>query len=204
MRVAELGRVTGVPIPTIKYYLREGLLPPGARVGPNQASYDHTHVRRIRMIRALVDVGGLSIAATRDVLRAMNRLDGKSALREAMASAASPVAPGQERGATTKVAEVLAAHGLAGHAHTAAGRSLLAAVTVLYELDRTDLLALLEPLTEVCVRLAEIEAAAVRCDDDAEGVVIGTVLGDVVMSSIRRMAKYSALSSAPPTRSPTR
>jgi DNA-binding transcriptional MerR regulator len=196
MRVAELGRVTGVPIPTIKYYLREGLLPPGARIGPNQASYGQSHVRRIRMIRTLVDVGGLSIAATKDVLAAMNRQDGMPAVLEAMATGTGPVVA-EEEPATTKVAELLAPHGLAGLAHTTAGRSLLAAVTALYELDRTDLLALLEPLTELCVRLAEVEAAAVRCHDDLEGVVIGTMLGDVVMSSIRRMAKYPTLTSSP-------
>ena len=37
MRMAELSRRTGVPVPTIKYYLREGLLPPGERTSPNQA-----------------------------------------------------------------------------------------------------------------------------------------------------------------------
>lgn len=200
MRVAELGRVTGVSIPTIKYYLREGLLPPGRRSGPNQADYGESHVRRIRMIRTLVDVGGLSIASTKDVLAALARQDGTPALLEAMTPGAGTAAPDHDLPARTKVAEVLGAHGLAGLTCTTAGRSLLAAVTALYELDRTDLLALLEPLTELCVRLAEIEVAAVRCHDDLEGVVIGTMLGDVVMTSIRRMAKYSTLGAAPPTR----
>ncbi|WP_346281659.1 MerR family DNA-binding transcriptional regulator, partial [Pseudonocardia sp.] len=34
MRMAELSARTGVPIPTIKFYLREGLLPPGERTSP--------------------------------------------------------------------------------------------------------------------------------------------------------------------------
>ena len=37
MRVAELSRRTDVSVASIKYYLREGLLPAGERTGPNQA-----------------------------------------------------------------------------------------------------------------------------------------------------------------------
>lgn len=69
MRIGELARRAGVPAPTIKYYTREGLLPAGERTGPNQVRYGEAHVRRLRLIRALLDVGGLSVAAAREVLR---------------------------------------------------------------------------------------------------------------------------------------
>ncbi|CAA9274079.1 MAG: Regulatory protein MerR, partial [uncultured Actinomycetospora sp.] len=72
MRVAELSRRTGVSVASIKYYLREGLLPPGERTSPNQASYGDDHVRRLRLVRALIDVGGLSVVGTRDVLAAID------------------------------------------------------------------------------------------------------------------------------------
>ncbi len=39
MRVAELSRRSGVSVASIKYYLREGLLPPGELTSPNQAHY---------------------------------------------------------------------------------------------------------------------------------------------------------------------
>ena len=68
MRIAELSRETGVPVPTIKYYLREGLLPPGERTSPNQAQYDDQHVRRLRLVRTLLDIGRLPIAAIRELL----------------------------------------------------------------------------------------------------------------------------------------
>src|ERR1700716_801088 len=45
MRMAELSAESGVPVATIKYYLREGLLPPGERTSRNQARYDDVHVR---------------------------------------------------------------------------------------------------------------------------------------------------------------
>ena len=75
MRVGELSRRSGVSVASIKYYLREGLLPAGERTSPNQASYDDGHLRRLRMIRALIDVGGLSVVATRDVPAAVDDPD---------------------------------------------------------------------------------------------------------------------------------
>ena len=39
MRIAELSSRSGTSIPTIKYYLREGLLPAGEATGRNQADY---------------------------------------------------------------------------------------------------------------------------------------------------------------------
>ena len=39
MRIAELSQKTGVPVPTIKYYLREGLLPEPVKTSRNMAYY---------------------------------------------------------------------------------------------------------------------------------------------------------------------
>ena len=72
MRMAELSEKSGVPVATIKYYLREGMLRPGEYSSPNQASYDQAHVDRLRLVRALLDVGGLSVAAVRAVLTAVD------------------------------------------------------------------------------------------------------------------------------------
>src|SRR5262245_36454982 len=75
MSIAELSGRSGTSIPSIKYYLREGLLPTGNATGRNQAEYDEAHLHRLRLIRALLDVGGLSIAAVRDVLTAVDTPD---------------------------------------------------------------------------------------------------------------------------------
>src|ERR1041384_6672744 len=75
MRVGELSKRSGVPVPTIKYYLREGLLPAGVLTSPNQAHYDDEHLRRLRLVRALMEVGGLSIATVREVLTAVDTRD---------------------------------------------------------------------------------------------------------------------------------
>lgn len=68
MRLSELSEQSGVSTATIKYYLREGLLPPGRRVSATQAEYDDSHVRRLRLVRALLQVGGLPVATAREVL----------------------------------------------------------------------------------------------------------------------------------------
>ncbi|MGI5375519.1 MerR family transcriptional regulator [Streptomyces sp. CA-251387] len=68
MRISELSRRSGVPNATIKYYLREGLLPPGRATAATQAEYDESHLKRLRLIRALVGVRGLSVAAAKHVL----------------------------------------------------------------------------------------------------------------------------------------
>ncbi|MFF1546440.1 MerR family transcriptional regulator [Streptomyces sp. NPDC058291] len=68
MRISELSRRSGVSNATIKYYLREGLLSPGRATAATQAEYDDTHLRRLRLIRALIGVRGLSVAAAKQVL----------------------------------------------------------------------------------------------------------------------------------------
>lgn len=71
MRMSELSRRSGVSVTTIKYYLREGLLPAGRQLSATQAEYDENHLRRLRLIRALIGVRGLSVSTTREVLGAL-------------------------------------------------------------------------------------------------------------------------------------
>ncbi len=70
MQMRGLAVASGLPAATIKFYQREGLLPPGDRLGPNRAEYGERHVRRLALIRALREVGGLDIATIRRVLEA--------------------------------------------------------------------------------------------------------------------------------------
>ncbi|MGD9934992.1 MAG: MerR family transcriptional regulator [Dehalococcoidia bacterium] len=70
--MAELSEASGLPVATIKYYLREGLLPGGTRTAPNQAAYDDSHLRRLRLIRSLREVGGLGIDQIRRTIRSLD------------------------------------------------------------------------------------------------------------------------------------
>ena len=67
MLISELAARTNLPVPTIKFYLREGILMPGRTVSATRAHYDDRHVRRIALIRAL-SARGLSIAQVKSVV----------------------------------------------------------------------------------------------------------------------------------------
>jgi|GEM_PF-1542533 len=75
MKISELARRSGVTISSIKYYIREGLLAPGAPLGEgrakNQARYGEQHLKDLALIRALRERAGISIASLRRVLSAI-------------------------------------------------------------------------------------------------------------------------------------
>lgn len=73
MRLAELCAAAGVPSATVKYYLREGLLPAGERLSATRAEYGPEHVERLRLIRALVDGAQLSIDGVRRIVEAIEQ-----------------------------------------------------------------------------------------------------------------------------------
>jgi DNA-binding transcriptional MerR regulator len=196
MRMAELSRRTGVPVPTIKYYLREGLLLPGERTSPNQAFYAESHVRRLKMIRALADVGGLPIAKVRDVLDAV---DSPEEPFEVLGTVQKSIEPPSIEGegehwdaAREHVVQVLDARGWKVNLDSPPARTLVAAVATLYELDREDLVGLVERYADAAQHVAEVDVEKVTrgrgLEDVVEGVVIGTVLGEKMFGALRRLA----------------
>ena len=73
MRISELSRRSGVPTSTIKFYIREGLIPAGACSQRNQASYDETHLQRLDLIRALREVAGQPLEVVRAVIEQLGK-----------------------------------------------------------------------------------------------------------------------------------
>jgi len=92
MRVSELSARAAVPLPTIKFYIREGLLPPGRVTGRNQAEYSEQHLERISLIRSLRDDAGLTIAAIARALRAADSAK-HGFLEAALAAIERPAGP---------------------------------------------------------------------------------------------------------------
>ena len=72
MRISELARQSGLPVATIKFYLREGLLPAGEPISRTQAEYSDAHLERLRLIRALRDIANLPVATVGTVLAAVD------------------------------------------------------------------------------------------------------------------------------------
>ena len=69
MQLKELSERTGVSAASIKFYLREGLLPAGRSVHATRAEYSGHHVSRLEVIQALRRVVGLKMAQIGSLLR---------------------------------------------------------------------------------------------------------------------------------------
>ena len=205
MRISELRKASGVPIPTIKFYLREGLLPQGRLVAANQAEYDQDHVRRLRLIRALVEVGGLPLATVREVLEAVD--DPELPIHEALGTAHRALGPdlGQEDDpevgdARAEVDRFLQGLGWEVSPDSPGRHELAVALDTLRRLGWPNADArLFTRYARAADRLASAEvqkatpAGATRAET-MERAVIGTVVFEAVLSALRRLAqeRYSA------------
>jgi DNA-binding transcriptional MerR regulator len=69
VKMSEISRLSGVPAPTIKHYIREGLLPePALRTSRNMAYYDPKIVGRIKRIKDLQKTRFLPLKVIKDLL----------------------------------------------------------------------------------------------------------------------------------------
>lgn len=200
MRIGELSRHAGVSVASIKYYLREGLLPPGELTSPNQARYGEEHLRRLRMIRALIDVGGLSVVATRDVLAAVDdpEIPLYVALGKASGTTVAPAEPDEvEDEAWVAAEQALAAaideRGWTVSDHNPAWHTAVGVLATYARLGDDDLAGQLRLYMRAMEEVAEREVAVVVERGDrartVEGVVVGTVLGDTLLAAVRRLAQ---------------
>ncbi|MGN9803004.1 MerR family transcriptional regulator [Micromonospora sp. L32] len=199
MRIAELSRQSGVAVPTIKYYLREGLLPPGELTSPNQASYDEHHLNRLRLIRAMIDLAQVPVARVRAVLEALD--SDTLSLHERIGVVHRAITPSRQltagdserMAAAVQVRELIQRRGWAVEPDSPAIATLVETISVLRSLGQDHLVDLLDPYAEAVERFTELEVAAVasRTDPDqvAESVVIGTILGENLVASLRLLAQ---------------
>lgn len=192
MKMAQLSRDSGVPVATIKFYLREGLLPPGARTEPNQADYDGTHVRRLKLIRAFVDVGGLSVASARRVLDALDSDLGLAETFEAAHGFVSPPAtPAPDDTQLARVDALLADwHYLPANPGRHAAARAIAAFEGAGQTDDRGWFAKYASAALVAAE-ADLDEIETRTDRDAqvETMIVGTVLGDALFAAFRRVAQ---------------
>lgn len=193
MRISELAERTGVSVASLKFYLREGLLMPGVAQSQTRADYDEDHVARVRLLRALIDIGNLSLADARRVVEA---LESESSLEPAdLMGVAHEAIPGRgrEHPVTTEVAEFIERAGWLIHPENPSLHSLSAALEATrsagvpvdpQSLERYAAASLL-------IAAADIDATTAQAtpEDVLRHVVVGTVLIDEVLSSLRRLAE---------------
>ncbi|MFE4209268.1 MerR family transcriptional regulator [Streptomyces goshikiensis] len=204
MKISELSRRTGVPVASIKYFLRQELLPAGRATAATLAEYGDEHVQRLRLIKALTALGGLSIAATRNVLAAIDQTDSSEGALGAVSYAlpvpvAAQSAAGDEEEAEAdatagaEVAELLAALDWQAPGTSPHVQGLTSALKELRRLDARYApgeLAAYARLAESVARLDLERAAGV--DDPvalAERAVIVFAICAPVFELLRRLAQ---------------
>ncbi|GAA4199229.1 MerR family transcriptional regulator [Streptosporangium oxazolinicum] len=202
MRISELSAASGVPIPTIKYYLREGLLPAGEQTSATRARYGEEHVRRLRLIRALLEVGRLSIAAIGKVMAAVDNedLDLHRVLgtaQYALAPAVEPQASGEEWArARTEADTMITDLGWRIDPGAPARDELAQAILTLARLGMPADGEALRPYADAALRLVtEHEIGNIPLDGPreaaVEAMVLGTVVHGRVLDVMRRLAHES-------------
>jgi len=211
MRLAELSQRSGVPRSTIKFYLREKILPPGTPQARNQATYEPRHLERLALVTALREVAGLSLEVIARVTAELDRgWDGGDPVGEALLAIYRPP---RRRRTDEEQAALDALRGEVRdflHAldwttdderHYFAGELAETLLQVRRWLFPDYPVSALGPLAQVAWRLSEVEFANVpggarvpvraRGDDVAEPTrraIVGTVLFERVFAALRRCA----------------
>jgi DNA-binding transcriptional MerR regulator len=68
LKISELSERSGVPVATVRHYLREGLLPEPVKTSRNMAYYPPEFVERIRLIKQLQEERFMPLRVIRDLL----------------------------------------------------------------------------------------------------------------------------------------
>lgn len=197
MRISELSERSGVPVATVKYYLREGLLAPGEPLNARESSYDDSHVARLALIRGLVHVLGASIAQVHQVLTLIEA-PGLMPL-EAMGNASSAlptVGHGEgegDQGPPQRAIDVLTKAGLRFDPASPNVRQLDTALgladSVGIPVEDEHITAYIQAARQVAradfdrIPWADLEAATTFA-------VLGTAVYEPVLAALRRLAHY--------------
>lgn len=200
MKISELSRVSGVSVPTIKYYIREGLLPPGRQTtAPNQADYATEHEQLLRLIRTLTEVGGLSIGSVRTVITTLG--DQRASIHELLGTAHRALPPILDDHdppadlveARADVDAYLTSLGWEVSAEAPARRMLAQALVSLRRLGRDVDASVFDPYAEAADTIAKHELASIAPEATraqiVEAAIVGTVVFEHALVALRRLAQ---------------
>ncbi|MGV9451420.1 MerR family transcriptional regulator [Streptomyces sp. NPDC003635] len=203
MRLAELSERSGVSTATIKYYLREGLLAPGHQINATTAEYDEEHLRRLRLVRAMIQVGKVPVATIREVLGHVDDDSLPRAIRLGSAVWALPQVPEPDaedefvQGAKAAMEELLTSLGWS-HAQdmttvSPSFRSLVVAAAALRRLGYDWSPETLVPYARLMHQVAELDMdfmeSHVSEAEKAEVAVLGVVLVEPMLQALHRLAQ---------------
>jgi DNA-binding transcriptional MerR regulator len=203
MRLAELSERSGVSVATIKYYLRERLLRPGRQVNVTTSEYDEEHLRRLRLVRAMIQVGRVPVATVREVL---GHVDDDSLGRTIRLGAAMWALP-QVREPDEDDEYVRAAHqevdrllDLLGWENakqlstiSPAYRSLVVSVAAFRRIGYGWGAELLAPYAELMHRTAVLDLDNMEThpseEEQIEFAILGAIINEPILQSLHRLAQ---------------
>jgi DNA-binding transcriptional MerR regulator len=198
VKISELSERTGVSIATLKFYLREGLLRPGALKAPNQADYGETHVRRARLVRTLREVAHLSIAQIAAITGALDRgedlYDVMGATVDSLGERPAGAPTPEQREAAPEVDRLLGALGLPVRDGSLARDQLIASFAAIREMLFPGFpVEGLAPYARAAAEVVATEVAAtpgifrVEPELALERSVLGLTLFEPVILAFRRL-----------------
>ncbi|MEV0174018.1 MerR family transcriptional regulator [Streptomyces sp. NPDC050803] len=203
MRLAELSERSGVSTATIKYYLREGLLAPGRQINATTAEYDEEHLRRLRLVRAMIQVGKVPVATVREVLGHVDDDSLPRALRLGASVWAMPQVPEPDaddefvQGARVAMEELLRTLGWSNALSLAPAspsfRSLVVAAAALRRIGYDWSTETLVPYARLMRQAAELDMdfmeSYVSETEKVEVAVLGVVLVEPMLQALHRLAQ---------------
>jgi DNA-binding transcriptional MerR regulator len=196
MKISELAEQSGVPVATVKYYIREGMLPRGVLSSATRAEYDDGHLARLKLIAALADVRGLPLARVRDILALVDDPDPDALTTLGRAVGALPPYVDADR---VDYPRARAAIDGLGFTYDAGFTAVAQLEEALGALQAAGLAADTETLRRYgdamrTVAAAEIAPMSTMSLDEAVAyAVLGTALYEPVMLALRRLAHHHLL-----------
>nr|WP_274637689.1 MerR family transcriptional regulator [Microbacterium bovistercoris] len=204
MKISELSERSGVPVATLKYYIREGMLPRGAATSATSAEYDDEHLARLRVISALAGVRGLPLGRVHDILALID-----APLADPIATmgrAVSALPPYVDRPiADDRARTAIAWAGFTYDPDFAAVAQLETAIRAVEDAglpwDEATLHRYADPMRDVAA--AEVAPTARQTPAEATAyAVLGTALYEPVILALRRLAHQHQLESRPTAHKP--
>ena len=202
MKISELSDRTGLTVQTIKFYRREGLVQKGTAIGATRAEYDDGHLERLRLIRALREVGDLPVSAIRRIVDAID--DQEVGLHDLLGTAQSALGPHVEvpdgdpdwRAAREDVAALITELDWQVSPEAPARDLLAQTFVALRKLGFPVVLTELRPYIEAAGTLGEHEAARLSTGDARaqaiHGMLVTTVLYEQILIALHRLAQEDA------------
>ncbi|SBT46739.1 MerR family transcriptional regulator [Micromonospora narathiwatensis] len=207
LKIVELSRRAELPVPTIKFYLREGLLPPGRTApGGRHLNYDERHLSRLMLIRTLTAVGRLSLASVREVLHAVDsrglQIAGLCAVINDALFAEDPslLAMPERQGAAARIDSFIDVLGWRVAGDSPGRHTLARVLTALERLTGDTDVSVFAPYAEAAMCLTTLEAASlpssVESDNDRATLIARVVLLEAAMAALRRLAREHLIRAA--------